>query len=217
MNTAAPADTPPRIPREAPTADQRIEQALARIEASRSALILCLAPEPPAPRSRRAGLAGEGDPDLSFAESLAAGISHNGLLQGSWRTLRAVARRWWVRQPWHSSVDLVGQTLLHQTRPIIRRHPLASLAVGVALGAGMVAALSTARPWAWQQVRQRASPWRERIGGLLWTQLTAAPVQMALAGALAAWLADQGKRGAAPPDRHAQAAPTVQGESTPAH
>jgi hypothetical protein len=177
-----------------PSAEERIQQAVTRIEASRSALILCLAPEQPAPTKPASRRAGAGDPVRSFAESLATRIERKGLVQGSWRTLRAMARRWWVRQPWHRSVDLVGQTLMHQARPLMHRHPVATLAVGTALGAGLVAVASAARPWAWQQLRRQASPWGDRIGGLLWTQATSAPVQMALASALAAWLAEQGKR-----------------------
>jgi hypothetical protein len=195
MSTAAPSHPPQTDPAPRPfTAEKRIQQAVNRIEASRSTLILCLAPEPPAPTKPASGQAGAGDAVRSFADSLALRIERNGLLQGSWRSLHAVARRWWVRQPWHPSVDLVGQTLMHQARPLVQRHPVAALVVGAALGAGLMAAASAARPWAWQQVRRQTSPWGDRIGGLLWTQVTSAPVQMALAGALAAWLAEQGKR-----------------------
>jgi hypothetical protein len=185
----------------ATSADERMAQAVARIEASRGALIRCLSPDEPTPRrdpaqtSDRSGNTAVG---ASWVESLMARIERNGLLQGSWRTLRALSRRWWKRQPWHGTVDLVGQTLVHQTQPIIRRHPLASLAVAAALGAGVTAALSAARPWAWQRVQHQAGPWRDRLSSLLWTQLTATPVQMALAGALAAWLADRTNTGAQP-------------------
>ena len=208
MNTATHPHPQPAAPapkanpsEPAPSAEERMEQALARLEASRTALILCLAPEPPAARRAAAAQGSDGGDSPSFSESLAARIQRNGLVQGSWLALSAVARRWWVGQPWHSSAELVGQTLMHQARPVMRRHPMATLAVGAAVGAGLVAA----RPWAWQQVKNQASPWRDRIGGLLWTQLSSAPVQMALAGALAAWVADQGQRSSA---RHAAAATT---------
>jgi hypothetical protein len=201
VSTAAPSRSPqsdqappPSGAPPVPTPEERMQQAVARMEASRSALILCLAPEPPAPNKPASSQTGAGDPVRSFAASLAARIERNGLVQGSWRTLRAVARRWWMRQPWHESVNLVGQTLMHQARPLMHRHPVATLAVGAAMGAGLVAVASVARPWAWQQVRRQASPWGDRIGSLLWTQATSAPVQMALASALAAWLAEQGKR-----------------------
>ena len=183
------------------SADQRMARAVARIEASRGALIRCMAPDEPAPRrdpSRSSSASGDPADGASLVESLVARIERNGLLQGSWRTLRALSRRWWKRQPWHRSVELVGQTLVHQAQPIIRRHPLASLALAAALGAGVAAALSAARPWAWQRVQHQAGPWKDRLGSLLWSQLTATPVQMALAGALAAWLADRANTGAQP-------------------
>jgi len=198
--------------------DYRMRQAVARIAASRSALIVGMMPDPPGPGDAATGRAGEHDAAGSFSETLKARIERNGLLQGSWRTARTLARRWWTRQPWHSSVDLVVQTLAHQARPLIGRHPLATLAVGAALGGGLVAVASVARSWASQRTQRYASPWRDRMGSLLWTQLTAAPVQMALAGALAAWLADQGSRCARTADAtpgRAQAHAPPSGDAAP--
>ena len=174
------------------SADQRMALALARIAASRSALIVSLSPNLSEPRVADNGQAGEQGTEPSFAEMLSARIHRKGLLQGSWLTARTLARRWWNRQPWHSSVELVGQTLAHQARPLMRRNPLATLGVGTALGVMLVMAIKVGRPRVMQHIQQQASPWRDRVSSLLWTQLTAAPVQMALAGALAAWLADHG-------------------------
>lgn len=190
------------------SADDRMRQAVTRIEASRSALIVCLSPEPPpVRRGSTPGAAGDGHAPPSFAETLAARIERNGLLQGSWRTARTLARRWWTRQPWHSSVDLVGQTLLHQARPVMRRHPMTTLAVGATLGAGLVFLVSTVRPWAWRHIQGQANPWRDRMGSLVWTQLTSTPVQMALAGALASWLSNQGNRDTRSGDASTSATP----------
>jgi len=199
----------PKPDNQAPKADQRMRQAVARIEASRSALIVCLAPDPPKQR----GNTTDGDDEssgssggasnraqLSFVETLTARIKRNGLLQGSWRTVRTLARRWWTRQSWHNSVELVVETLAHEAQPFMRRHPLATLAVGAALGAGLVALASAARPWAWHQIRGNGSLLSSRVGRLLWSQFTSAPVQMAVAGALAAWVADQGIRRKTPSD-----------------
>ena len=176
------------------SADQRMALAVARIAASRSALIVCLSPNPPEPRDDASGDEGGQGTEPSFAEMLTARIHRKGLLQGSWLTVRTVAHRWWNRQPWHSSVELVGQTLAHQARPLMRRNPLATLGVGTALGVILVMTIKVGRPRVMQHLQQQASPWRERVSSLLWAQLTAAPVQMALAGALAAWLADHGNR-----------------------
>lgn len=176
------------------SADQKMEQAVARLDASRAALIVCLAPHPPESHSAKNGVNGNANPESSFADLLATRIARNGLVQGSWRSVRTLARRWWSRQPWHSSVELIGQTLIHEARPLIRNHPLATLGVGAALGAGVVAIASALRPRAWLHIQQQSNPWRDRMGSFLWTQLTAAPVQMALAGAIATWLADQASR-----------------------
>ncbi len=193
--------------------DQRMKHAMARIDASRSALIVCLAPNPPASRDTTSGTAGDRGAEPFFAQTLAARIKRNGLLQGSWSTVRTLARRWWTRQPWHSSVELVSQTLMHQVSPLIQRHPLATLAVGAALGVGLVAAVSAMRPLALHNIQRQTSPWRDRWGSLIWSQLGSASVQMALAGALAAWLADQGSRGTDSSSRSADGAP----RSTPSN
>lgn len=176
------------------TAAEKMAEAVARIEASRFALIVTLSPTPPERHGGASGDATDGGNHPSFAESLAARIKRNGALQGSWLALRTVARRWWTRQPWHTSVDLVTQTLACQARPLMRRHPLATLAVGTAVGAGVLALVTTVKPWAWHRKHGKGMPWGDRLGSLLWTQLTSTPVQMALAGAVAAWLADQGSR-----------------------
>jgi hypothetical protein len=182
-----------------------MRRAVARIEASRSALIVCLAPDPPTHRRNATGAADDGSGTVgakpSFVETLMARIERNGLLQGSWSTLRTLSRRWWTRQPWHRSVDLVAETLAHEARPLMRRHPLATLAVGAAIGAGLVAVASAVRPWALHQIRGNGSAWRSRVGNLLWTQISSAPVQLAVAGALAAWVADQGRRRDAEPGK----------------
>lgn len=193
--------SPTQLSDQTPSADQRVRRAVARIEASRAALVVCLAPDPPKRRSNATGAAnGSGDSsidrdaNLSLIDTLKARIERNGLLQGSWRTVRTLARRWWTRQSWHRSVDLVVDTLAHEARPLIRSHPLAALAVGAALGAALVAVASAVRPWAAHQMRGDSSTWSGRVGSLLWSQFNSAPMQMALVGALTAWVADQGIR-----------------------
>jgi hypothetical protein len=67
--------------------------------------------------------------------------------------------------------------------------------VGAALGAALVAVASAVRPWASHRMRGNSSTtWGGRVGNLLWSQFSSAPMQMAVAGALTAWLADQGIR-----------------------
>ena len=189
------------------SADQRMALAVARIAASRSSLILCLSPNPPEPRRDADGRPMD---EPTFVEMLTARINRKGLLHGSWLTARTLGLRWWNRQPWHTSAELVGQTLAHQARPLMRRYPLGTLGVGAALGVILVMTVKVGRPRVMQHIQQQASPWRDRMTTLLWAQVTSAPVQMALAGALAAWLADQGSR-------HAQdAAPRAKAATSPA-
>lgn len=162
--------------------------ALLRLDASRTRLIQRLYPDPPKAAPPRPDGEAAAAPRL-FA-SLLTRIERNGLVDGAWRMARAVARRWWTRQPWHGSVELIGSTLAHEARPIVRRHPWASLAAAAALGG----ALAMARPWITRSVRQRAEPWHTQFGQMLWKQLSQTPVQLALAGAITAWLTDLAQR-----------------------
>lgn len=171
------------------TAEQRRAQALQRIEASRTQLILTLAPKNPK-GSRQKTAQGSGasarkpQPNAPFSESLAAHMQQEGVGKGSWHALTGAANDWLGSQPWYASVELVGSTLVHQAKPIVRRHPWICLGAAAATGAALVAL----RPWGWQPVQHRITPWRSQVGSMVWGQLTQAPVQMALAGALAAWL-----------------------------
>lgn len=175
-----------RIPVPAMSSEERKIRALQRIEQSRSALILALSPEVPNARSTDPGRRSPGDSSISLLSMLASRVERDGVVGGVGRTLRALARRWWKRQPWHGPVELVGRTVAHEAAPVIRRHPLAALALGAALGAAAV----TATPRIWRPMREQAAPWRSNAGRMLWMQLNQVPVQMAIAGALAAFIAD---------------------------
>ncbi len=176
-------------PTAALTAEQRTALALQRIEASRTQLILTLSPngnrrsKPPSPQGTAKG-AGSPAPAASFSASLADHMAQEGLGKGTWQALSGAATDWLRSQSWYSSVELVGSTLVHQAKPVVRRHPWLCLGAAAAAGAALVAL----RPWGWQPVQHRMAPWRSQVGSLVWGQLTQAPVQMAIAGALAAWL-----------------------------
>ena len=183
------------------SSSDRKARALQRLEASRSKLIVHIYPDPE--RRVRSHAAGESDPvaDWSGVASLMARVERNGVVNAVWRTARALGRRWWTRQPWHASVDLVASTLAHEAQPILRRHPWASLAAAAAAGAAVVVVL----PWTTRALKARAQPWRDNLGNLLWQQLGQAPVQLALAGALTAWVTETSQRAARAPSA---AAPT---------
>lgn len=112
------------------------------------------------------------------------------LLRHQWRRLRRepvmsmageVAQQWWSRHPWQPA----GQALYGQLRasvwPLVRRHPVASVAVAAAVGGAVVAS----RPWNWPWLNRRARRLPTQLGHWVWRQLSAAPMQAALAGLLA--------------------------------
>ncbi|WP_066153093.1 hypothetical protein [Hydrogenophaga pseudoflava] len=180
----------PPLPERPPTAAQRKALALARLDASRTLLIQRLYPAP----SERGAHAASGDAGVvglvaSLMNSLMARARRDGLPRAAWRTARALARRWWTRQPWHASVELVAGTLADEVRPVVRRHPWASLAAAAAVGG----ALMMARPWVATTLRRQTRDLPHRVGRLLWQQLAQAPVQLALIGALTAWLKGRGQ------------------------
>lgn len=180
----------PPLPERPPTAAQRKALALARLDASRTLLIQRLYPAP----SERGAHAASGDAGVvglvaSLMNSLMARAQRDGLPRAAWRIARALARRWWIRQPWHASVELVAGTLADEVKPVVRRHPWASLAVAAAVGG----ALMMARPWVATTLRRQTRDLPHRVGRLLWQQLAQAPVQLALIGALTAWLKGRGQ------------------------
>lgn len=185
----SPTPTPPMA--NASPADRKA-LALQRIEASRSQLIVHIYPAPV--QRQRTGANTTGSPPIwDGMAGLMARAQRNGFVNAAWRTARALGRRWWTRQPWHASVDLVASTLAHEAKPIMHRHPWATLAVGGAAGALLVVAL----PWATRSIKSQAGPWRNNLGGMLWHQLGQAPVQLAMTAAITAWIAEFNQRSAA--------------------
>ncbi|MDQ7743370.1 hypothetical protein [Hydrogenophaga pseudoflava] len=176
-------NTPPE--RVLPTAERKA-RALARLDASRTQLIQRLYPEPSGRRAET-GTGGLLDLAASLMSSMMARSKRDGLPRTAWRTARALARRWWTRQPWHASVELVSDTLAGDVRLLVRRHPWASLAAAAAVGA----ALTMARPWVAHTLRRQTRDLHLRVGRMLWRQLAQAPVQLALLGALTAWLKER--------------------------
>lgn len=170
------------------TPDERKALALQRLDTIRTRLIQQLYPAP----SGHDTAAGPGVARLLTA--LMGRVQRDGWARSAWRAARALGRQWFRRQPWHAPAALVAGTLAQEVRPLLRRHPWACLAAAAAVGAGMV----LARPWVSRTVRQQVHGLPAQVGGLLWQQLAQAPVQLALAGALSAWLANLDRRSPAP-------------------
>lgn len=191
-----PTPQPPLQPERPLSAAERKALALARLDASRTLLIQRLYPAPP----ERSAHAASGDAGVvglvaSLMNALMARARRDGLPRATWRTARALARRWWTRQPWHASVELVAGTLADEVKPVVRRHPWASLAAAAAVGGALV----MARPWVAHTLRRQTRDLPHCVGRMLWQQLAQAPVQLALLGALTAWLKDRGQDPSPPP------------------
>lgn len=178
---------------------ERKALALARLDASRTQLIQRLYPHSP-DRHTGAGAASAGLGGLaaSLLDTLMNRSQREGAVHTVWRTARVLVRRWWTRQPWHHSVDLVAHTLAEEVRPVVRRHPWAAMAAAAAVGG----ALMLSRPWVARTLRRQARQWRSQFGRMLWHQLGQAPVQIALAGALGAWLKGRARSPQPPPADH---------------
>ena len=146
------------------------ERALARLEASRVVLRRTLVPEPELPDS--AGAAPRRLHALlrfvrrRWAHSILAGAVVEGL------------QHWWMRHPWRPPAEAAFGELERTAGPVLRRHPLAAVAVAAALGAAVV----VARPWRWPLVANHLAPLPRRAGHWLMTQLAQPAVQAWLTG-----------------------------------
>lgn len=181
-----------------PTVVERKALALQRLDASRTALIQRLFPaNDDATPGQRDDASGSGLPQMLAL--LTGRMQRDGWLKGGWRALRAVSRRWWKQQPWHTSVDLVAGTVAREAKPLVQSHPWAFMAGAAALGAALV----WARPWVSRTVRQHTQGMHRHLGGMLWHQLAQAPVQLALAGALSTWLTNLVRKAPAMPAKPA--------------
>lgn len=193
---------PPARDARALSPGERKALALQRLDATRTRLIRHLYPAP-------SGHEATNSPAVARLLTAVMGrVQRDGWVRGAWRAVRALGRQWFKRQPWHAPAALVAGTLAQEVRPLLRHHPWACLATAAAVGAGLV----LARPWVSRTVRQQMHGLPAQVGGLLWQQLAQAPVQLALAGALSAWLARQRPQApatdaAAPPSRSPEPGP----------
>jgi hypothetical protein len=178
---------------------ERKALALQRIDTSRTLLIRTVWPAPVTTDLRSST-----GPSSTHARALSLLLGHigrQGLSDQTWRVARALAQRWWRRQPWHTSVGLVADTVAREAQPVIRRHPWACLGVAAAVGGALV----LVRPWLRDALYQQTQNLRNHAGQMLWSQLAQPSVQLALAGALSAWIttvARQHPPGTGTGDRH---------------
>jgi hypothetical protein len=174
MNVPATADTPLDV-------DDQRRAPLQRLMASRARLRAELIP------ARRSGSAAP--PSMAGdlprrARALWRLLLSRGSGGAVFSSVANLLKTWWVHQPWHPTTEVLGHALAVEVSPWVRRHPVAA----VVWGAGAGAAVAMARPWRWRIVNAQGRRWGLSAGRWAVHQLTQAPVQIAIAAALASWL-----------------------------
>ncbi len=169
------------------TPDSRLALALTRLQASRAKLRAAMLPAP----TEQTASAGFKLPRRWRA--MWRSWTRSGPLALVAGTTMSAMQSWWRRQPWYATTELAGRAVLAETTPLIRRHPVWAVALGVGVGAALVAA----RPWRWQAVNRRVRPLGQQLVGWALRQLSQVPVQMALAALLAQFVGQRARDGAA--------------------
>ena len=171
-NTAHAVSQPPPDP---------TSSALSRLQASRLRLRAALIPpDPDAPASASAQTPGRRPRRL-------------GALWRSWRRSMhgwplvdlalGTAQTWWHRQPLRPVAELLVDELRATAVPLVRKHPLLTVAAAGMLGVLLVAG----RPWRWPLVAKQVQRAPQRVGGWLTRQLSQASVQASLIALLMLW------------------------------
>ena len=158
------------------------EAALGRLMASRARIAGLLLPAPPQDRDAAAA-----DPGAQGAWAAPR------RWRAQWRlwkrqgplapVLMAIEHglgSWWRRHPWHDTATVVGEMGAATVRPLIRRHPMAAIGLGAAVGA----ALAWSQPWRWRPLRVHATRGTRQAFGWALGQLSQPAVQMLIAGLL---------------------------------
>lgn len=194
MSDPDPSASPPQRGAAAPphagplVTDSASQQALQRLTASRAQLAQVLL---------SAGASG------SAQGTGSAGGLHAWLpepLAAVWQVWRRRLRRsagaqllltglnsWWLKQPWRHNAELLGHELGRQLLPLVRRHPLKSVAVAALTGA----ALLRWRPWRWASSRRTTAALAHPAGHWLRQQLAQVPLATVLNSLLLLWATRQ--------------------------
>ena len=175
------------------------DQALQRLQASRSALRAQLlpTPDPADPRMRR-GRAGIGR-RLGAAWRLWRGRFQDSPLG---LVLMDQVQGWWQRSPWRVAGEALADEAQVHLLPWVRRHPVASLSLATCAGAALVAGRSAwMEPWVLPQARALPG----RLGRWTLRQLsTPSPLSSLLLGLLVVGTTPA----ASEPDREVASPPT---------
>ncbi len=185
-----------------------IDGAQARLAASRAKLRLALMP-----------------PDPDSAQAHAQGSNRKphrlGAMWRSWRRSMHgwplvdlaldTAQTWWQRQPLRPVGELLATELRATALPLVRKHPLITVAAAGALGVLLVAG----RPWRWPLVAKHVHRAPHHVGSWLTRQLGSASVQASLIGMLMVWARRPPAEAADTADRPPTTAPNAQQSAPP--
>jgi hypothetical protein len=182
--------------------DAALAAALARLEASRAGLRDIMLPprRSRAPRSERP--AGNSDFWQWVPDSLRGGIDQLSRLLRKHPVASLVVDAvgdWWQHHPVRAAASMAGSEVAQVAGPLIRRYPVAAVAIAALAGATLVAS----RPWRWRVFGGSTRPLHRRLTRWMAAQV---PLQAAL-GTLIALLADQARQAASRAARPDSAAP----------
>ena len=192
MATATTTGTP-----QPPDTEDRLAQAVARIEHSRTQLRLALAP----PADTTDGPPAWPFNALSRARTWLRASAWGVLLDPLVDVLGRSLAGWWRGQAWREAGLQVKDTFTAELSPLVRRHPIAAITLTAIAGA----ALAASGLWRWRTVRRTTLQLALRMRRALFSQISSPAVQSLVLGALVSYLA--ARKPAQPP---ADSAPVKQ-------
>lgn len=159
----------------------RIDQALARLDRSRSQLRLALTPErPPAPEAE-----GRSFRPVRWVLAWLHTKPWGTLVEPIVEAANQAVMDWWKRQPLIRSALLARSTLSVELSPLVRRYPVPAVLLTAALGA----IVARSGVWRWRALRRSGLMLTSQLRRVLISQLGSPAMQSLLLGAVISYLA----------------------------
>ena len=179
MQTAPTTDTSPP-----PGTDDKLARAVARIEQSRTQLRMALAPPAATTPGSTAWPFNAMSSARTWLRASAWGVVLDPLVDVLGRSLAG----WWRGQAWREAGLQVRDTFTAEVSPLVRRHPIAAIAITAVAGA----ALAASGLWRWSTVRRTSLQLALRMRRALVSQISSPAVQSMVLGAVVSYLAARG-------------------------